>query len=135
MIKFFCSNCFSKNPSISYSQTTTSRPRLDSLPIISQGYLPNTPSSSFNDSPPPTKEIAISKERKGWICSKKVDSSMFTKMKGYIVEGKAKEFFDKVIWIPLVRKTGCGSKSGSWIKSSIMNKTHTICDPSKNYFV
>ena len=35
-MKFYCSECFSKNPSIGSSKT---RPRLDSLPILGQGYI------------------------------------------------------------------------------------------------
>ena len=35
-MKFYCSECFSKNPSIASSKV---RPRLDSLPLLGQGYL------------------------------------------------------------------------------------------------
>ena len=41
VIKFFCSLCFAKNPSIANSKTTNdyTRPRLESLPIVAQGYM------------------------------------------------------------------------------------------------
>ena len=46
-MKYFCSECFSKNPSIGSSITQITRPRLNSIPVMGQGYLFNvTPSTT-----------------------------------------------------------------------------------------
>ena len=39
IMKYYCSVCFSKNPSIGSTENTQTRPRLDSIPIMGQGYL------------------------------------------------------------------------------------------------
>ena len=39
IMKYYCSQCFSKNPSIGSSDTSKQRPRLNSLPVMGQGYL------------------------------------------------------------------------------------------------
>jgi hypothetical protein len=46
IMKYYCSNCFSKNPSIGSTEIIKSRPRLDSIPIMGQGYLFKVASST-----------------------------------------------------------------------------------------
>ena len=39
IMKYYCSICFSKNPSIGSSDISKPRPRLNSIPVMGQGYL------------------------------------------------------------------------------------------------
>ena len=59
-IKFYCSECFSKNPSIGSSKA---RPRLDSLPLLGQGYLFKVSKSVTATAAPPNTEENASKSK------------------------------------------------------------------------
>ena len=61
-MKYYCSACFSKNPSICSNENLKSaRPRLDSLPLMGQGYLfkvtQTTTATAISSSPAKVREI------------------------------------------------------------------------------
>ena len=76
-MKFYCSECFSKNPSIGSSKV---RPRLDSLPLLGQGYLFKVtktvtaiPASTSLEQTP-NMNLAITQVIKCDICSFETDN-------------------------------------------------------------
>ena len=69
-MKYYCSTCFAKNPSIGTEVLPKSRPRINSIPVMGQGYL-------FKISQSTTATIVQSDKTKELTCILKCSSCSF----------------------------------------------------------